>query len=194
MGSVNVKGLYMNDIKMLDEVYNMITIANNKLFYIWATQIVFTWRWWLEIILIVLPWIVWVKIRNRKDTVRLLFIGLSVAIATSTFDNIGISYGLWHYDWKPFPCFYSFFPWNYSLFPVVVMLLLQFKPKVNPIIKAVGFAFLCAFVCEPFANWIALYDLKNWEFWYSFIIYIPLYLIFNYIYNSRLFNNPYRET
>jgi hypothetical protein len=178
----------MNDNKLLDEVYYMITIANDKLFHIWVTQIVFSWRWWLEMGLIVLPWLIWVKIRDQKDTVRLLFVGLFVALVTSTLDNIGISYGLWHYDWKPFPFICSYFPWNYSVFPVVVMLILQFKPEVGSLMKAVGFALVCALIFEPFASWIGLYDPSHWKFWYSFIIYIPLYLIFNYLYKSRLFN------
>lgn len=178
----------MNNNMVLDEVYNMITTANNTFLHIWITQIVFSWRWWLAIVLTVLPWIVWVKIRDKKDTVRLLFMGISVAIVTSTLDNIGIAYGLWHYNWKLFPLLDSYFPWNYSVFPVMVMIILQFKPKVNSTIKAVGFAFLCAFVFEPIANWIGLYDPIHWKFWYSFIIYVPLYLIFNYIYKSRLFN------
>ena len=178
----------MNDNKMLDEVYNMITIANYKLLHIWVTQIVFSWRWWFKLVFTVLPWIVWVKIRDKKDTVRLLFIGILVALVTCFLDNIGIDYGLWHYDWKLLPLAASYFPWDFSLFPVMVMLILQFKPKVNSIFKAVGFAFLCAFVYEPIFNWLGMYDLKHWKFWYSFIIYLPLYLIFNYIYKSRLFD------
>ena len=174
--------------KVLDEVYNMTTIANSKLFHIWVTQIVFSWRWWLQIVLSVLPWIIWIKIRDKRDTARLLFMGLFVALVTSFLDNVGIFCGLWHYDWKPFPFLCSYFPWNYSVFPVMVMLILQFKPKINPNIKAVGFAFLCALVFEPIANWLGLYDLIRWKFGYSFIIYIPLYLVFNYIYKSRLFN------
>jgi hypothetical protein len=148
---------------------------------------VFSWRWWLKLVLTVLPWIVWVKIRDKKDTVRLLFIGLFVASVTNFLDNIGISYGLWQYNWKLMPVTNSYFPWNYSLFPVLIMLILQFKPKVNSIIKALVFAFMCGFVFEPFADWIGLYTMIHWKFWYSFIIYIPLYLIFNYVYKSSLF-------
>ena len=178
----------MNGNKLLDEVYNMVTMANNKLLHIWTTQIVFSWRWWFEMVLNVLPWIVWAKVHDKKDTVRILFVGLVVVITTSTLDNIGISYGLWHYDCKPFPFIDSFLPWNYSVFPVMVMLILQFKPKINSIIKALGFAFFCAFVFEPFTEWIGIYNLNHWKFWYSFVIYILLYLIFNYIYKSRLFS------
>jgi hypothetical protein len=104
-----------------------------------------------------------------------------------TLDNIGIDLGFWHYDWKLSPFLNVFLPFDYSLFPVGIMLILQFKPKINEFIKAIALALFSAFIFEPFFVWIKMYDLTNWEYWYSFFLYIPLYLFFNYIYKSKLF-------
>ncbi len=181
----------MNSNKILDEVYNIIASANYKLFHVWITQIVFSWRWWFGVALSILPWIVWIRIRDKKDTVRLLFVGLVVMLVTVTMDNIGLSYHLWHYDWQVLPFSNIFIPWNYTLFPVGIMLLLQFKPKVNVYKKSVAFAFFTAYIFEPFFVWAGKYDMVHWKCWYSFIIYIPLYLFFNYLYQSKYFWNKY---
>jgi hypothetical protein len=95
----------MKDNKLLDEIYNILKQDNIKLTDIWITQIIFRWRWWLSIALAIIPWIVWIKIRNKKDTARLLFTGAVAAIISNMLDIIGACYNLWHYDWKDFPLY-----------------------------------------------------------------------------------------
>ncbi|WP_261852108.1 CBO0543 family protein [Clostridium folliculivorans] len=171
---------------ILGEVYKVVADNNRHLQQLWIGHIIFTWRWWLGVALTIIPWIIWIKARNKKETIRLLFTGLVVAIVTNVLDLIGICYGLWYYDYKVTPMTVIYVPWDFALFPVAIMLLLQLKPKVNVFIKAIGFAMICAFVFEPLFAWLDIYVYVKWKHWYSFIIYIPLYLIFNKIYNSKL--------
>lgn len=166
----------------------MVVENNRNLTDLWLNHIVFTWRWWLGVVLSIIPWIFWIKVRNKKDEVRLLFVGLIVAIVTDFLDVIGIFYGLWYYDYKITPLTVIFIPWDFTLFPVSIMLLLQFKPKANVFIKAIGYSLICAFVFEPFFAWLGIYVYKNWSHWYSFIIYSLLYLMFDRIYRSRFLN------
>lgn len=175
--------------KLLDEVYKISAQDSFKLYNIWITQIVFSWRWWLEMGLAIIPWIVWIKIRNKKDTARLLFVGLVVAIISNMLDIIGGSYNLWHYDWKDFPFMPIYFPWDFTLFPVSVMIMLQFRPRINKLIKAIIFSGLCALVFEPLFSSLGMYHMVYWKYWYSFLIYIPLYLFYNYIYKSSLWQS-----
>jgi hypothetical protein len=142
---------------ILGEVYKVVIDNNRNLRNIWGRDIVFTWRWWFELALAVLPWVIWIKIRDKDNSVRLLFVGLVVAIITNTMDMIGVCMGMWYYDYKIIPMTVIYIPWDYSLFPVSMMLLLQYKPKVNIFIKAIGFAAICAFVFEPLFSWMDLY-------------------------------------
>lgn len=176
----------MKQNKLLDEVYNILKQDNIKLTDIWLTQIVFSWRWCIEVALAIIPWLVWIKIRKKKDTARLLFVGLVASILSNFLDIIGASYNFWHYDWKDFPFIPIYMPWDFTLFPVSVMIMLQFKPKINKYIKTVFFSFLCSFIFEPLFSWLSMYHMVNWKYWYSFIIYIPIYLFYDYIYNSKL--------
>ena len=176
----------MMENQLLDEVYNKVTQTNLEIYNIWLTHIVFSWRWWLGVALSIVPWILWVKIRDRNNTARLLFVGLVAAIISNVLDTIGTSYGLWHYDWKVFPFITVYFPWDFTLFPVSIIMMLQFMPKWNKYIKAVAFSFMCSFVFEPFFSWVGLYDAVNWKYLYSFIIYIPIYLYYEYLYKSKM--------
>jgi hypothetical protein len=177
----------MNPIDILDNIFKMIANAHYMMFHLWTVQILFSWRWWLGIILSIMPWIVWIKIRDKKDSARLLFVGLVVMLTTGTMDSIGLAYNAWHYDWEVLPLATAFIPYDYSLYPVGIMLILQFGPKINAYIKAVAFAFCTAFIFEEPFVWLSMYDRQSWKSWYSFIIYIPLYLFYNYIYKSNLF-------
>jgi len=177
----------MNPMTILDNVSKLIANAHYKMFHIWITQILFSWRWWINIAFTILPWVIWVKIRDKKDTVRLLFIGLVVMLITGTMDSIGLAYNVWHYDWQLLPLTSVFVPYDFSLFPVGIMLMLQFNPKINVYIKTVSFAFFTAFIFPLPFIWLDMYDRQSWKAWYSFIIYIPLYMFFNYIYKSKLF-------
>ena len=176
----------MIKIQLLDEIYKIVAQNNLEVYDIWINKVVFTWRWWLGVALSIVPWIFWIKVRDKNNTARLLFVGLVTAIISNTLDTIGSSYNLWHYDWKVLPFIPIYFPWNFTLFPVSVMLLLQFTPNFNKYFKAVAFSFMCSFVFEPFFSWISLYDAVNWEYWYSFIIYIPIYLYYEYLYKSKM--------
>jgi hypothetical protein len=176
----------MTKNNLLDEVYRLAAQNNLKVYYIWIANIVFTWRWWLAITLSIFPWIFWIKIKSNNNTARLLFVGLVAAITSNVLDSIGASYNLWHYDWKIIPFMPIYFPWDFTLFPVSIMVFLQFKPNINKYIKAIVFSFMCSFVFEPFFSWIDMYHMIHWEFWYSFIIYVPLYLFYDYLYKSKM--------
>jgi hypothetical protein len=174
---------------LLDEIYRDLAQDNLKVYYIWLTNIVFSWRWWLAVALSIVPWILWIKIKSKNNTGRLLFVGLIAALTSNVLDAIGASYNLWHYDWKVIPFTPIYFPWDFTLFPVSIMLLLQFKPDMNKYIKTVVFSFMCSFVFEPFFSWIRMYHMINWEYWYSFIIYTPLYLFYDYLYKCKLWKH-----
>ena len=70
---------------------------------------------------------------------------------------------------------------GHNTLPVTVMFLIQIKPKINPLIKAIIFGILTAFMGEPFFQWLDLYDPQDWKRIYSLPIYIVIYLIAHFI-------------
>jgi hypothetical protein len=179
----------MNNHYVLDKTYEEIAKISHSTLQIWLNTILFSWRWWIGIALTLIPWILWIIFHDKRKTGRLLLVGLIAASTTSFLDAVGLSFGLWHYDWKVLPLIDSYVPWDYSLFPVSVMSLLQFKPKLNPWIKAVVFSFACSFVFEPLFVLLWMYHLIHWSYFYSFIIYIVLYYVYHLIYKAKFLSS-----
>lgn len=152
----------------------------------WLDHTLFTWQWWIGVSLTIIPWILWLFFRKKESTNRLLFIGFFVMIFTSYMDFLGVELTLWYYSHKVLPTIPAYIPWDFSLFPVTIMFLLQYKPKFNPFIKALCFGIFAAFIAEPFFGILQLYTPITWKSVYSLPIYIALYLISHFL--SRRYN------
>ncbi|MCM3126087.1 CBO0543 family protein, partial [Mesobacillus sp. MER 33] len=115
-----------------------------------------------------------------RGIVHSLTAGFFIMFISNFLDSLGVQLGFWYYQYAVVPFIPASMPWNTSLLPVFVMFLLQYKNISSPYIKAIIFATISAFVGEPFAVWIKLYNPVNWKYLYSFPIYIILYLISHY--------------
>jgi hypothetical protein len=165
-------------IDKIGKIYELLVQWNNEYFKIWKNGIVFTWRWWITFLLLILPWVIWLVLRKRNSSGRLFIVGFFIYFITSLLDSVGIAFGLWRYNITPLPYVHSFFvPWDLSLFPVTIMLMIQYKPKASPYLKAVIFALFCALVFEPIFTWLRIYELLKWSNYYGIPIYFVIYLL-----------------
>jgi hypothetical protein len=168
----------MNEhFKEAEAAYNLISKSNIDMINIWLKHVLFSWRWWLGVALTFIPWILWIKFRKKESTSRLLFVGFFVILICSWLDLMGILFGLWSYYFNVVPFSPAFLPWDFTLLPVTIMFLLQIKPQISPIIKAIGFSIFSSFMAEPFFTWIETYNPKHWRYIYSFPIVIVIYLV-----------------
>ncbi|MGE5422266.1 MAG: CBO0543 family protein [Ignavibacteriales bacterium] len=163
--------------KALEHAYRLITEANHEMIRIWVRDTLFGWEWWLGFVLAIVPWVLWKIFKKQESTNRLLYAGMFVVIITSWLDIIGVLFGLWSYYHNVVPFSPAFVPWDFTLFPVTVMFLLQWKPDIPPIYKAIGFSIFGAFISEPIFAWLGMYNPKNWEYYYSFPILVCIYLV-----------------
>jgi hypothetical protein len=174
-------------INQVDEIYRIIHIQSMRLKELQIEHTVFTWRWWVLLLLTIGPWIIWIVIRRKRSTGRLLFAGLSLSIIATMLDMAGISYGLWSYRVSLSLSAPPVITWNLSLLPVSTMLFLQYKQELSPFIKAVVFSAVGAFIWQPFAVWINVYNPEKWHHYYSFPIFILMYLLAHYIFTRDNF-------
>lgn len=160
----------------LDALLQKMQSDSREFHRLWLGQMVFTWRWWLLLALTVVPWILWGIFRKKESTSRLLYAGLFSVVISKLLDAIGSSFGLWVYTVRLIPLFPPFFPWDTTLMPVAVMAFLQFRPGMHALVKAAVFALTAAFVAEPLGVWLRLYLPEHWSHFYSFPIYMAIYL------------------
>ena len=165
--------------------------ANKILINTWQDIIFLTPRWWVGVTLGLLPWILWVKFHNKKYTGDLIRAGLFMTVMSLILDSLGVQLGLWLYPYDVLPFIPGYFPWDLTLLPISVMFLIEIKPKYSPLIKAVIFAALSAFIGETLATISNIYEPIHWNPFFSFPIYIVLFLLSNMIAKSKCFNTTF---
>ena len=143
----------------------------------WTKNLFLTWRWWLCLVLIVTSWTLWFKYRNKKSTYRLLLAAFSVMVVSELLDSCGVQAGLWSYNIDIDPFTPSFITFDLSLLPVATMMFLQYKPNINPIIKSIIYSGISCFIFQPVFAWLDIYNREQWKDYYSFPIFIFIYLI-----------------
>jgi hypothetical protein len=175
----------LDKMRVLD---NSFQILLKNFYHYWLNDVFLTWRWWLLVIITIVPWILWVLFRKKDSTYRLLLAGLSVALIASYLDKFGYWLSLWSYPIMPIPIIPAHIPWNLTLAPVSVMVTIQFKPNITPYLKSVVYSLFCSFVAQPLSVLLGLYDPKIWKHYYSVPFFIVIYLIAHYLATRQEFS------
>ncbi|MEH7097961.1 CBO0543 family protein [Neobacillus vireti] len=164
-------------LRQAEQGYLKIVEANSLMADATKNAFLFTWRWWLGIALIILPWTLWFMFRKKESTNRLLLAGFTSMLLSYAIESIAMSLGKWSYPFKVVP--FSpmlFLPFDLSMLPVAVMFFIQLKPNINPFIKAIVFGVLGAFVLEPIFEKICFYNAKDWLHTYDFFLHSSIFL------------------
>ncbi|MGN7942496.1 MULTISPECIES: CBO0543 family protein [Bacillaceae] len=165
--------------KDIQKVYSKYQDSHNSFVDTWQQMILYSARWWLGLALSILPWLLWWKLHNKSYTGDLLRAGFFMAIISLILDSIGLQLGLWIYPYNMFPFITGYFPWDLTLLPVSIMFFIEYKPKWSPLFKGILYGLFAAFIGEPIAMALDLYKPVHWSNFYSFPIYILLFLLSN---------------
>jgi hypothetical protein len=141
----------------------------------WLIHDLFTWQWWFLLALLIIPWIIFYYIADRKKLPQLWLYGLFMHMVIIKLDSIGFETGHWIYPYKlvPFSSFVAYI--DSSPLPVIYMLEYQYFPRWQDFIKiSVLTAGVFAFVCEPVLEVMGLYVPLKWYHIYGFPIYIAM--------------------
>ncbi|WP_407272525.1 CBO0543 family protein [Radiobacillus sp. PE A8.2] len=174
----------------VDQIHELIKIKIE----IWQQHVLFSNLWWLGVALSIIPWVIWIKIRKKESTDRLLYAGLFVMVISLVLDVLGDQLGFWHYRFNVIPILPTYAPWDITLMPVAVMWLIQIKPKFSPITKAIIFALVTSYLAEPFFEWLGIYHTLNWKYSYSVPIQIFIYLSAHFLSKRSEFSYLVKET
>jgi hypothetical protein len=141
----------------------------------WLNEVVFSFNWWFLFFITFVPWFIWWKLVDRKRLIEYTLYGSLIATFSILLDDIGSYFLLWIYQYQLVPISPRLNPIDLSVMPVTYMLVYQyFKTWKSFFIAQTILAFGAAFIAEPLFIWMDIYKPLNWEFIYSFIIYIIL--------------------
>lgn len=139
------------------------------------TEVIFSFNWWILLILTIVPWFMWWKVVDRKRIVEIFFYGSLVSIYSILLDDIGSYFLLWIYKYQLVPINPRLNPIDLTIMPVTYMFVYQFFKKwktflVAQMILALGATFLA----EPLFIWLDIYKPLKWKMYYSLPIYLGL--------------------
>ncbi|MDR4947090.1 CBO0543 family protein [Neobacillus cucumis] len=139
----------------------------------WLHHDLFTFQWWLLLIIFILPWIVWWRYVDKNRLKEIVLFGCLLMHLVGLLDDIGVTAHLWSYPYKLVQAIPRLAPIDYGILIVAHMTVYQFFGKWKSfIIVNLVMATIFTFIFEPFTVWIDIYKLDNWKYIYSLPIYV----------------------
>lgn len=103
----------------------------------WLKESLFTYQWWLLLVLSVVPWIVWWKLVDKKRLSQIALFGFIIITFVIVISPIGRNLSAWQY---PHRLYWSlstpYFPYELALIPIAYMLIYQYTSNWRTYILA----------------------------------------------------------
>lgn len=136
---------------------------------------VFSFQWFFLVFLLVVPWVVWWRLVKREYISEILSYGLLILAISSFLNGSGLNLLLWSYPYRLLPFSPRIYLISYSVLPVTYMLMYQYFRTWKSFAAAnVVLALVFAFILQPILRWMGMYNMINWSYFYSFVIYIVM--------------------
>lgn len=138
----------------------------------WLNTNVFTLHWFLMLFFLIFPWFIWWRMVDKSRIKEIGLHGFFVLFISSLFDDIGSQLNLWVYPYMFTPISQRFEPYDYSVLPVIYMLIYQnYSNWKLFIIAQFVVSAVFSFILEPLTVYFNIYRMLNWKSQYSFCIY-----------------------
>jgi hypothetical protein len=160
----------MRDLAELEQaIQTYATLANEN----WLQNGLFTWTWWFLVGSVIVPWILFAKLYDRKRALSIWLFGLTVILITAYTDDLGSELGIWVYPIPFIPFSLVALPFDFSIVPVAQMLIYQYFTSWRAFLLALtGQAAVFAFIGEPFSVWAGAVAYDGWTYVHSFLFYL----------------------
>lgn len=130
-----------------------------------------TGLYWANIAFIVLYYIAWYRLTDKRRLVDLMFYGSLIAVARGLIDLFGVTAGLWVYKYRILPLSPSVFMQDWTIMPLTYMLVQQYSPNWRQFFlwNAVGTG-LISFVIMPIMVYFKILTFMYWNYVYTFLV------------------------
>ncbi len=174
----------MNEVPSFDQVLDIQDYCIQLQIQHWLKYELFTPQAGLLLAMLVLPWFVWWKLVDKKRFLEIIIFGLFICTAVTVLDEIGCQLNWWDYRYDIEPLFPRLIPMNFTMLPILYMLIYQYFTQWKEFITAnIIASALYSFIGEPLFSMTGIYVLLEWKHYYSFPIYPVLAIIFKLVLN-----------
>jgi len=174
----------MNEVPSFDHILDIQDLSIQLQIQHWLKYELFTPQACLLLGMLILPWFVWWKLVDKKRFLEIIIFGMLICTAATILDEVGCQLNWWDYRYDIEPLFPRLIPMNFTVLPIMYMLIYQYFTKWKSFITAnIIASALFSFVGEPLFSMTGIYVLLKWKHYYSFPIYFILAIIFKLILN-----------
>ena len=139
----------------------------------WYNNEFLTWQWWILLILLIGPWIVYILLYDRKKVVSTMLVGMIVALVNVLLDVIGSDMDFWGYPTELISPGPGAFPFDLGIVTVTYMMMYQQLSKWKRYIPGlIIMALFFAIIGEGLSEILDLYEKIEWKTIYSLGYYI----------------------
>ena len=115
----------------------------------WVTKEFLSFPWFFNIAFLLVLYVVWIKLVDKRRLRDLLLFGSLIAVAATFMDIIAVTTGLWHYNVRLFPISPAPFPFDFTVIPIFYMLVMQYTSTwrgylIGSLIASGTFSFIVA--------------------------------------------------
>ncbi len=169
---------------MQDSLYALRTEYWNEMYRRWVSEEFASFPWFFNIAFLIASYIVWIKLVDKRRLKDILLFGSFIAVAAGYIDLVGVTTGLWEYDVHLLPFSPSLFPFDYTVVPIVYMLLFQYTSSWrNYLIGSVLASFIIAFVINPVYVYLRILRYHRFNYFLMFALIFIVTTIIKSIYN-----------
>lgn len=177
LGSAVVYTVLYSQKPSVESVIEAEGYAHNLLKEYWKNEVFLEWRWWVLIILSVVPAVVWWRLADKKRIFEILTYGLFLGVIVIILDSIGSNAMIWFYPETLTPyLFPQLYPYDVALIIIPFMLVFQWTlHSTNKfLLYNLLLSFILAFIAETTMERFDFYREIRWENYFSFPIYFSI--------------------
>jgi hypothetical protein len=149
---------------------------------LWLQKDLFSAHWWSIVILNLVLFILFLFLIDRY---RILLISFAFMIAYTVIgiaDEVGSYFDLWSYPHQFVVFTHRFNAVDFAAIPVIMALIYQFFSKWKYyLIAMIVMSATISFIGVPIFVAVGLYKLENWNYFYSFLVMILLFIVMKWI-------------
>lgn len=139
----------------------------------WLETDFLTGTWWFQLAVAILSILVFWKLIDKKRLFEMSLYVLLASVIIIWLDQTGYELGFWYYPVDLIPLFPPSTAFDYSLLPLIYVLIYQYYPKWPSFLKATFImSAIISFIMEPMAVRWGFYVLIKWKYYYGYPIYI----------------------
>lgn len=149
-------------------VYETSRLLANQFYQRWVSKELFSFGWFLEIIVLVIVYVIWLYLLDKSNVRNLLLLGSLASVGFIIADLVLFnSLGLVEFKISVVPMMSHLFIVTVTIVPILFMLVQQYTSSWKGYLlwSSIGAAVL-AFGLMPIYTLVGIVELHNWNYFY----------------------------